>query len=201
LLGSEEDGRARAQLERLLSEAQRELGWLQGIWSCTCPHLDIPDLLGAAAENLLDRIVEAQGADFGSLQVWDDSTHSLRLISHCNFDRQSVEQFAIVREGDGTVCEVAQVSRAPVLVEDIEKADIFRSLRFWTRAIGIRAIQTTPVLSRSGKFIGAFSTHYSNSQSFTGVQKEMNAHYADRFSYLFSDLLLPRTRQVPAIVA
>jgi hypothetical protein len=78
-----------------------------------------------------------------------------------------------------------------VLVEDIEKADIFRSLRFWTRANGIRAIQTMSVLSWSGKFIGAFSTHYANSQTITGVQKEMNAHYADRFSRLFSDLLLP----------
>jgi hypothetical protein len=176
LLRSEEDGRGRAQLERLLSEAQWELAWLQGIWSLTCPHLDIADSLGAAAENLLDRIVEAQGADFGSLQVWDDGTRSLRLIAHCNFDRRSAEQFAIVRYGDGTVCEVAQASQAPVFVEDIEKTEMFASLRNWTRAIGICAIQTTPVFDRSRRFIGAFSTHYATPQNFTGA-KEMNAGF------------------------
>lgn len=183
----------RTQLKRLLSEAQDEFAWLQGIWSWTCPHLGIPDLLGAAAENLLERIVEAQGADFGSLQVWDDGTRSLRLIAHCNFDRQSAGQFAIVRDGDGTVCEVAQASRSSVFIEDIEKAEMFRSLRNWTRAIGICAIQTTPVFGPSRRFIGAFSTHYANPQSFTGA-KETNAHYAEYFSYLFAGLPAPSSQ-------
>jgi GAF domain-containing protein len=147
-------------------------------------------LLGTAAEHLLDRIVEAQGADFGSLQLWDDGTRSLRLIAHCNFDQRSAEQFAIVREGDGTVCELAQASQAPVFIEDIEKAEMSASLHDWTRAIGICAIHTTPLFSRSRRFIGAFSTHYAKPQTFTGTG-EMNAHYADRFSYLFAGLPAP----------
>jgi hypothetical protein len=187
LLCQEKDSRMRTQLEGLLSEAQAEVAWLQGIWSWTCPHLAIHDPLGAAAENLLDRIVVAQGADFGSLQVWDDHTRSLRLIAHCNFDRRSAEQFAIVRDGDGTVCEVAQASHAPIFIEDIEKAEMFRSLRKWAREIGICAIQTTPVFGRSRKVIGAFSTHFANPKTFTGA-KQMNAHYADYFSYLFAGL-------------
>jgi GAF domain-containing protein len=189
LLGSNVDSRTRAQLERLLAEAQREFAELHGIWSWTCPHLGVHNLLGVAAENLLDKIVDAHGAEFGSLQVWDEGTRSLRLIAHCNFDRRSAQQFAIVRDGDGTVCEVARVSRAPVFVEDIEKEEMFASLRGWTRAIGIRAIQTTPVFRRSGIFIGAFSTHYASPQTFTSVQKEMNTVYADRIGYLFADLV------------
>lgn len=180
----------RTQLEGLLSEAQREVSWLQGIWSWTCPHLGIPDLLGAAAEQFLDRIVEAQGADFGSLQLWDDGTRTLRLIAHCNFDRRSVEQFAIVRDGDGTACELAQASQASVLIEDIEKVEMSPSLHNWTRAIGICAIHTTPLFSRSRRFIGTFSTHYANPQTFTDA-REINAPYADRFSYLFAGLPAP----------
>jgi GAF domain-containing protein len=87
------------------------------------------------------------------------------------------------------VCDVAQASRASVLVEDVEKAEMFASLRDWTRAIGIRAIQTTPVFRRSGKFIGAFSTHYASPHPFTNAQKEMSTPYVDRIGHLLADLV------------
>lgn len=188
LLASDVDGIRRLQLERLLSEARHELAGLQGIWSWTCPHLGINDSIGAEAENLLDEIVNAHGAQFGSLQVWDNAADGLRLIAHSNFDRGSAEQFAIVRNGDGTVCEAAQATQAPVIIEDIEKGRTFVSLRDWTQAIGIRAIQTTPVFGHSRKFVGAFSTHYATPRAFSYQNNKMNSMYAERMGFLLAKL-------------
>lgn len=188
LLALETNEGARNVLRRLLDEAQRELAALEGIWSWTCPDLAIPDAVGIAAESWLAKVVAIHRADFGRLQLWDDATRSLRLIAHCNFDRASTERFAVVKDGAGSVCEAAQAAQAPVLVEDVEKSEQFASLRDWTRAIGIRAIQTTPVFSHAGKFIGAFSTHYASPHSFTGAEREISALSADRFSHLFADL-------------
>ena len=170
-----------------MSEARRELNALEGIWTWTCPHLGIPHSVGVAAERLLDEIIKAHGANFGSLRVWDNASRSLYLVAH-RFDRPSAERFAVVKGGDGTACEAAVESRAPVIVEDIQKAETFASLRAWTRGIGIRAIQTMPVFGRSENFIGAFSTHYATPRSFTRKDNEMNSVYANRFSHLFADL-------------
>ncbi len=131
-------------------------------------------MVGIAAEKLLDEVIKAHGTNFGSLQLWDATTRSLYLIAH-RFDRPSAEHFATVRDGDGTVCEAAQAS-------DIEEGEAFASLRNWTRAIGIRAIQTTPVFGRSGNFVGAFSTHYASPRSFAGEENEMTSMYKVRFS-------------------
>jgi len=199
LLARESDERVRRTLRQLLLGARRELAGLQGIWSWTCPELGIPDRVGVAAENLLDRIVEIHRADFASLQIWDEATHSLRLIAHFNFDRRSVERFAIVKDGIGTTCEAAQASQAPVFIADIEKCERFASLRGWTRAIGIRAIQTTPVFSRTGKFVGAYSTHYASPRSFTGAEMELSALNAHRIGLLFADLDWKNERDTPSL--
>jgi hypothetical protein len=142
LLGSEQDTSRRSQIEELLAKARRELSSLERIWLWTYPALVIPDAIGLAAERLLDKIVKDHQANFGSLQIWGEATNSLRLIAHSNFDRASVERFAAMRNGDGTACEVVHTSLSPVIVEDLEKAEEFASLREWTRGIGIQSIRS-----------------------------------------------------------
>ena len=188
LLSEGLDDHERSMFEQLLAQARNELYWLENIWSQTCPHLGISDSVGANAERCLDRVVMARGANFGSLQLLDIDTAHLCLIAHHNFDRSSVEQFARVRNGEATTCDAARILQASVFVEDIESADGFASLRDWTRRIGIRAIQTTPIFGHSGKFIGAFSTHYASPRSFSSEEREMNSVSSEQFRRLFADM-------------
>jgi hypothetical protein len=180
LLRSECDDRARRQLEVLLAEARAELRYLEHLWWWTCPELAIPDGLGAEAEHLLDEVVAAHRADFASLQVWDDASRSLRLIGHRNFDRSSVDQFAVVRPGCGSVCEAACITRARVVIEDMETANDFAALREWTAAIGISAIQTTPMFDRQDRLLGAFSTHFTRPHRFSIHDHAVSDQYAQK---------------------
>jgi len=52
--------------------------------------------------------------------------------------------------------------RQRVIIEDVQESEVFAgrlSLEMQLRA-GIRAVQSTPLISRSGKLLGMFSTHY-----------------------------------------
>jgi GAF domain-containing protein len=143
---------------------------------------------GRSWKNFLELIAQKHQADFGSLQLWDRTAGGLCLIAHHNFDGRSAERFAVVRDGDGTVCDAAQASQAPVIIDDIEREQLFASLRGWRRHMGIRAIHTTPVFDLTGMFIGAFSMHYARARSITSLEHKMYSAHADQFSRLFADV-------------
>ncbi|WP_429944105.1 hypothetical protein ACQY1H_23720 (plasmid) [Agrobacterium vitis] len=104
------DDQERTRLKAFLSEARQELTVLEQLWLVTCPQLGIPLLLGSEAEDILDRAVIAHHADFGSLQIWDETEQCLYLIAQCNFDHSLIDRFAAVREGDGTLHQAAKMS-------------------------------------------------------------------------------------------
>jgi len=178
----------RRRLQTLLAETRDELALHEHIWSWTCPHLAVPGGVGSAAENLLDRIVQGSSADFGSLQLWDEDAQCLRLMAHTNFDGDSARRFATVGTGAGSVCEAAHVTGSACVIEDMDQADGFPSLRDWTLAMGIRAIHSTPILDAKGRFVGVFSTHFRKPRALTLVGAEAGQQNAQRIAALISSL-------------
>jgi GAF domain-containing protein len=187
----------RPMLERLLAEARRELSGVDKIWSWTCPHLGLPDEIGAAAEDILDQFVEETCANYGSLHLWDGAERSLYLIAHCNFDRASAERFARVRDGDGTVCSAACTSHDSIIVEDIEQMEVSPSLRDWARATSIRAIWSTPVFNTKEP-IGLLSTHHASPKAPSSEDNNRMAGYAERFGQLLSSMTIDHASR-PAV--
>lgn len=188
---SARDAGTRKRLERLLAEVRQELEYHSGIWAWTCPDLLIPDHLGALGEVMLDKIVDAHQADFGSLQVWDGDTRTLRLLSHSGFDRSTTKRFAVVGDGAGSVCEAAQARRIRIVVEDIETSTDFAALRGWAWEMGIRSIQTTPVIDRAGRFLGAFSTYFAEPRVFRNSDHAISDHYAQQLAALLRNFARP----------
>lgn len=189
LLKNEQDPVSQDLLIKMLAEAQHELSRLESIWLWTCPKGAVPFEVGAAVEAALDAIIERSKADFGSVQLWNDDTQGLHLIAHRNFDTALAEQFALIRDGVGTTCEAAMISRAEVIIEDVEKEPGLEALLSWTRPAGIRAIHTTPIFDRHGKFIGVFSTQYCAPRSLAPAQRRRNGDHAE-----YLGAILERTR-------
>jgi GAF domain-containing protein len=55
-----------------------------------------------------------------------------------------------------------------VVVDDLSTSDIYKgtdALDVFVKA-GVRAMQSTPLITRSGRFIGIFCTHYRSSRTF-----------------------------------
>ena len=118
----------------------------------------LPDLLQGA----VDAALELTGADFGNLQLYDKASDTLEIVGQRGFERPFLEHFKRTRPGDaGTCAEAARVYER-VIVEDVATCPIFvgtPELKV-LEAAGVRAVQSTPIVSRDGRLLGIFSTHW-----------------------------------------
>lgn len=110
---------------------------------------------------IVDAAIEITKADFGNIQLIHPSTRRLRIEAQRGFSKEWVEFWDNVGEGHGA-CGTALVCEERIIVEDVEQSEIFigtDGLKVLIES-GVRAVQSTPLVSRSGQMLGMFSTHY-----------------------------------------
>jgi PAS domain S-box-containing protein len=119
----------------------------------------------ALYEQILDAAHSLLRADFASIQMLypDRGTDGeLVLLSHRGFSPGDEKCWASVNSYSRTVCaEVLRTGRR-VVVPDVRKCEFIAGsdqLEAYIAA-GIIALQTTPLVSRSGALLGAVSTHW-----------------------------------------
>lgn len=105
-------------------------------------------------------------ADFASMQrlyPQRSGSRALRLISHRGFSPEAVRAWEWV-DGDAiSSCGAALRAGTRAVVTDIESCDFLagtEGLETYRNA-GIRAMQSTPLISRAGETLGMISTHWS----------------------------------------
>lgn len=121
----------------------------------------------ALCDEILDAAVALAEADFGSMQMLDSDRHHLRLLAYRGFDPISAAQWRIVDVDSATPCGAALRTGERVIVPDAEACPPMEGtddLEAFRRC-GIRAAQTTPLVSRRGHLVGMLSTHWSNPHS------------------------------------
>lgn len=115
---------------------------------------------------IIDAAIAISGADFGSVQLVDPQSSGLRIAAQRGFPRWWIDFWNSAGKGQG-VCGKALERGTRVIVEDVESCPIFAdtpALEIQRRA-GVRAVQSTPLVSRSGMPLGVFSTHYRKTHS------------------------------------
>src|SRR5262249_40032161 len=113
-------------------------------------------------DRVLDAAVGLMSADFGSMQTFDSERDELRLLTHKGFHPESAKFWEWVRLDAACTCGVALSSGTRVVVPDVEACDFIQGSADLPsyRLSGIRAVQSTPLLSRSGQLLGMISTHW-----------------------------------------
>jgi signal transduction histidine kinase len=124
--------------------------------------------LSAHEENLekvLVEIVDAAiaifGADFGNIKLLNPITSELNIVAQRGFPDWWMDYWNGIGKGQGS-CGLTLKRGERVIVEDIEQDPFWAGnpgLDVQLKA-GVRACQATPLVSRSGKPLGVFSTHY-----------------------------------------
>lgn len=115
-------------------------------------------------ERLLDAAMSIMHSDFASLQMFKDDANGghLELIAHHGFSQDAIDRWQVVNSATMTACgEMLRTGRR-VIASDVTKCEFLdgtEELAFYLRG-GVRAVQSTPLLSRSGRLMGAFSTHW-----------------------------------------
>jgi GAF domain-containing protein len=114
---------------------------------------------------IVDVAMSVSGADFGTIQLLDTTSSDLRIMGQRGFPQWWLDFWNKTSKGQG-VCGTSLERGERVIVEDVEQSPIFQGtpgLEIQLRA-GVRAVQSTPIVSRSGRPLGMFSTHYKEPQ-------------------------------------
>ncbi|MGA8410398.1 MAG: GAF domain-containing protein, partial [Xanthobacteraceae bacterium] len=118
--------------------------------------------IDALYEAVLDAAIGLMSADMGSMQVFLPGRKELRLLASRGFHPDSAAYWEYVRVDSASSCGLAMSSGARSVVPDIEACDVMAGTTDLeaSRRSGIRAVQSTPLISRSGELIGMISTHW-----------------------------------------
>lgn len=109
---------------------------------------------------ILEAAIEGTAADMGNIQVFDPKTCQLVIYLHCGFQDPFLKFFNSVHVGQAA-CGAALKSCARVIVPDIANSRIFSKREVLETMLdaGVRAVQSTPIVGKSGRVWGMLSTH------------------------------------------
>lgn len=150
--------------ERKLAEERSavNLRAMTRLWAvgnrCARPSNDIDGCL----MEVLEAAIELSGADQGTVQLRDAETGDLRIRAQQGFEASFLSHFQSVCMASGAACGTAMTEGRQVVVPDVEMSEVFRntsSLQVLLGA-GVRAVQSTPLISSTGQVLGMLSTHF-----------------------------------------
>ncbi|MFZ0927671.1 MAG: PAS domain S-box protein [Syntrophobacteraceae bacterium] len=119
-------------------------------------------------QEIMDAAVSIVRAEKGTLQLLEGD--SLRIVAAYGHKRPFLEFFASA-ENQASVCGEATRRGERIVVSDVETSSLFigtPSLPVLLEA-GVRAVQSTPMISRTGALLGILTTHW-------GVPYTSNEH-------------------------
>ena len=167
-------GRAEPDAVRRLHEATGGLGEV-----CS---------LGTLLPKTLDGALSLMGADFGTLQLLDPLSGSLRLVTQSGFDSGFLEYFAVV-DDDHSACGRAAAHGAQIVIADVTADPGFAPHRGIAAASGVRAVQSTPLVDHAGRLVGMVATHFRRPHLPARVDLRIMDLYADVASEAIASLL------------
>jgi PAS domain S-box-containing protein len=109
---------------------------------------------------ILNAGIEITAADMGTIKLLDDSGR-LRIVAHRGFEAPFLENFSEVQD-DSAASGTALRNGERVIIEDVDASPVLTGTPAVKAMLpaGARAVQSTPLVSRTGKVLGMFSTHY-----------------------------------------
>ena len=142
------------RLARELAGAKTLQSMSTRLLSESTPESLYAQILGAA--------MELMASDFASVQILEADQASLKLLAWRNFHPDSAAFWQRVEVGAGSTCGQALRDNERVVVADIEASEFMAGTQDQQeyRRSGIRAVQSTPLRSRTGRPLGMISTHW-----------------------------------------
>ena len=113
-------------------------------------------------EAILNSSLDIMNADFASIQLFVPEKNELRLLAYKNFHPDSAKYWKYVKTTNTSSWSQALLKRERVIIQDIESNSILLDRNEYDayKKSGIVSVQSTPLISRTGKQIGMISTHW-----------------------------------------
>ena len=116
-------------------------------------RLATEDAMPTLLQSVVDAAVAVADAGMGILQLAEPSTQTLRVTAQCGFGPEFLDRLT-------GFDNVMPQRNERLIVEDVMHSPLFvgTPLAPMLQAAGVRAIQSTPILARDGRVLGAVST-------------------------------------------
>ena len=152
-----EQKRAHEELLLLKDELAAELASMTRLheWST---RLMVSAEIQPLLEEILHATIELQSADFGNVQLYNPQNRTLQIVAQHGFKQEFLDHFHEVLV-DST-CGQSLQRGSRVIVDDVQTDAAFEPDRQIAASAGYRAVQSTPLFSRSGQPLGIISTHF-----------------------------------------
>ena len=119
------------------------------------------DRLEPLLAEVLDAAIEVSGADSGQVQLLDPVSLDLRIAVQRGLPSWWADVWNEAARGQGRSAPAGAL-RARLVVEDVTTSPLFagRAALDAQLKAGVRAMQSTPLLTRGGQAVGVLSTHF-----------------------------------------
>jgi PAS domain S-box-containing protein len=149
----------------------------------------------ALYEKILDAVKTIMRSDFASMQQYYPhlgERGQLKLLGFRGFSPAAAKFWTWVRADSSCTCGVALASRRRVIAADVVKAPYMAGTPDLASYLetGIRAVQSTPLLSRRGELVGMISTHWKDGHE----PSERDLRLLDILARLAADLIERKTQ-------
>lgn len=168
-----------AQLARELDAAKK----LQEISSRMVEESDV----AALYDSIIEAAMSLMESDAASMQLLDQPSRALQLLAWKGFHPEAAAYWRWVEADAASTCGQALVSGQRLVTEDVETCGFMQGsgdLEAYRKS-GLRAVQSTPLMSRSGRMLGMLSTHWRR----PGGLSEAEARSLDVLARQAADLL------------
>ena len=110
-------------------------------------------------EEVLRASITLQSADFGIIELYKPKSQSLEIVTQNGFRQGSLDPLRSVNESEAAWGRALRRGER-VIIEDVLTDADFEPYRPIAASTGFRAVQFTPLFSRSGEPLGMISTHF-----------------------------------------
>ncbi len=185
------------------SVSRRQLSELHDLHELSATLASIPKLPDQL-RLIVATFARMNGAPQGLISIYDASSDRLTLAASVGMSARAAEQIRERRGGDGA-CGLACVDRQRVVVEDIETDVRVTEARELLRREGVRAVHSTPLMTRDGSVLGALTVHMPHPHK-PGVREVRIADICARKAVVFieraraEELLGQRERRFRAVL-
>ena len=113
-------------------------------------------------DTIMDAAIAIMRSQYASMQIFDPERGELNLLNARGFDTAATELWKSVTGSSTSTSGKALQAGQRVTVSDVLTCDFLGTAdRETFRRLGVRAVQSTPLHSRTGELVGMISTHWS----------------------------------------
>jgi PAS domain S-box-containing protein len=182
---AEQRSRAEQNLQRTQKELTEDLDNTRLLHELAVRHVSQANL-NPVLDDILDAAMAVTHSKKGTLQFFDAGRDVLEIRAAKGFSSKWLTYFQTVHS-QGASCAEAIRTRERVVVPDIRLSPIFAGTASLPIQLeeGVLAVQSTPLISRSGDFLGMISTHFGEPHT----PKDRELHSMDLLARQAADLI------------